>query len=54
MMETSPKYCNIKAITCLNDEFQLFSAKQAQTIYTIKNLKYVQSCTSLSLKFNTC
>ena len=48
MMEISPKCCNIKAVTCYNNDFQLFSAKYD------KNLKYIQLSTSLSFKFNTC
>ena len=29
MMEISPKYCNIKAITCSNNDFQLLFCKIA-------------------------
>ena len=53
MMEISPKYCSIKAkTTAKTTSFNFLSARQAQK--TLKNLKYIQLSTSLSLKFNTC
>ena len=35
-MEVSPKYCNKKAITCLNNDFCTFSAKKAKKLYDRK------------------
>ena len=53
--EISPKYCNIKAITHKNNDFQPFFLQNRHTKNLHeKNLKYLQLCTSLSLKFNTC
>ena len=52
--EISPKYCNIKANT-LKHTFSTFflQSRHTQNLHD-KNLKYLQLCTSLSLKFNTC
>ena len=54
MTEISPNYCNIKAITCQNNNFQPFFCKIDRKNLYDKNLKYIQLSASLSLKFNTC
>ena len=54
MTEISPKYCNIKAITCQNNDFQPFFCKIDRKNVYDKNFKYIQLSASLSLKFNTC
>ena len=41
MMKISPKNCNIKAITCYNNDVELFFCKIDTKNYKIKNLNIV-------------
>ena len=56
MTEISPKYYNIKAITCLNNDFQPFFFKiGTKNLYDKKFKIYsVKYLINLSLKFTTC